>query len=170
MARPTSLTPAIQRRITDLVRQGAHPRQAARSAGVPESTYAGWVANPGARYQRFRDAILQAEADAEIEAVDEVRRVDKRWFLERRFPDRWGRPAESRAQAAAIVQVAAPATSAVDPYIHLTAEDWRIASHAFLDQKRAKRGEPPLIGDRYGGLDSLIVEDLGPDHPGEDYD
>ncbi len=170
MARQTSLTPAIQRRISDFVRQGAHPRQAARSAGVPESTFSGWLANPGRRYEHFRDAILKAEADAEVEAVEEIRRVDKRWWLERRHRERWGRPAESRAQAAAIVQVAAPATSAVDPYIHLTAEDWRIASHAYLNQKRAERGEPPLLGDRYGGLDSLIVEDLGPDHPGEDYD
>jgi len=124
---------------------------------------------PGATFERFRDEIASAEARAETEAVGQIKVADAKWWLERRHREHWGRPAESRAQAA-VVQVAAPATSTEDPYLHLTPEDWRIASHAFLNQKRAERGEPPLLGGRYGGLDNLIVEALGPDHPGEDYD
>lgn len=171
MVRPTKLTDAIERSIIADIRKGAHQRQAARGADVPDSTFSGWLANPGERYERFRAALERAEAEAEIEAVDEVRRTDKRWWLERRHPERWGRPTESRAQAAAVLQVGmAPAPSSEDPYVHLTAEDWRIASTAYLEQKRAERGEPrtPLGGHR--GLDHLIVEDLGPDHPGEEYD
>ena len=33
---------------------------------------------------------------------------------------------------------------------------------------RGDRGERP--GGRYRGLGNLVVEDLGPDHPGEDYE
>lgn len=170
MARPSKLTLAVEIGIADLVRQGVHPAVAARQMGVADSTYRTWLRSDGARYERFRRAIEQAEAEAETESVAATRAADPRWWLERRHRDRWGRPAESGAQAAAIVQVAGPAAGTEDPFIHFTAEEWRIASRAHFNQQRVERGEPPLLGGPYGGLDELVVEDLAPDRPGDDYD
>jgi hypothetical protein len=170
MGRPTTLTEAVQADIVDLVRQGNHLAAAARAVGVPDSTLRGWLADPAPRFERFRDEIASAEAQAETEAVGQIKIADAKWWLERRHREQWSRPTESRAQAAAIVQVGGPTASAEDPYIHLTAEDWRIAALAVLNQKRAERGEPRLPGARHDGLDRLIVEDLGPDRPGEEFD
>ena len=46
-------------------------------------------------FAQFREAVVQAEADAEVHAVAILRRAmpnDWRassWYLERRYPDRW---------------------------------------------------------------------------------
>jgi hypothetical protein len=170
VGRPTTLTDAVQAAIVDLVRQGNHLAAAARAVGVPDSTLRGWLADPAPRFARFRDEIASAEAQAETEAVGQIRVADAKWWLERRHKEQWGRPAESRAQAAAFVQVAAPAAPPADPYVHFTADDWRIASRAFLNLKRTERGEPALLDAGRDDLESLIVEDLGPGHPGEDFD
>lgn len=161
MARPSSLTPAVQRRITDLVRQGAHPRQAARSAGVPESTFSGWLANPGASYEDFRDAILQAEAEAELGAVKEIRELDPKWWLERRHRDRWGRQPESHAQAAAVLQIGAasePPPAPSSELMYFTPDELRRASLVFLNRKRLERGEEPLIEDPADKLRGLVED------------
>ena len=160
MARPSSLTPAIARRITDSVRQGAHPRQAARSVGVPESTFSGWLANPSPRYEHFRDAILQAEAEAELGAVKEIRELDPKWWLERRHRDRWGRVSESQAQAAALVSFSPSPqrTEAAEEMVYFSPEELRIASIAWLNRKRVERGEPPLLENPAEALRGLIED------------
>lgn len=161
MGRPTTLTAAIQSDIVELVRQGNHLASAARACGVPDSTLRGWMAAPGARFRRFRDEIAAAEAQAEAEAVGQVRIADRKWWLERRHPERWGRPSEPRAQAAAVLQVGmAPDADAAPEaeVLYFTPEELRIASRAFLNQKRVLRGEPPLLEDPAQALRGLIVE------------
>ncbi len=93
--RPTKFTPAVQQRILDAIALGLTYEQAATSAGITRETFRQWrdaklafsaelekaeVAGMAARLSRIqmaavRDGAWQADA----------------WWLERRFPDQWGR-------------------------------------------------------------------------------
>ncbi len=100
--RKTKLTPERQRTITDALERGHYARAACALAGIDESTYYRWLergrkARRG-RYRAFCEAVDQAEAKAENIAVlalqREVLRGDMRavtFYLERRYPARWGR-------------------------------------------------------------------------------
>ena len=108
MARPTRLTPVVQQRILAALRLGAHRTVAARSAGISPDTLGEWLARgagtsgrPGSElYAQFARAVHEAEAQAELEAIADLRALVKRdhraalAFLERRFGDRWRSDAE----------------------------------------------------------------------------
>ena len=69
------------------------------AAGISSSTYYRWMSRgaqePGSEYAAFRDAVLRAEAEAEVHAVAILRRaMGEDWraaiaYLERRHPHRW---------------------------------------------------------------------------------
>lgn len=75
---------------------------AAERAGIGERTLARWVSK-GRRgeepYAAFVAAIKKAERDAEAEAVNDIRQAGKKnwtaraWWLERKFPESWGKDA-----------------------------------------------------------------------------
>lgn len=101
MSRPTDLTPALQRKIVAMVRDGCSPEIAARAAGIAASTYYLWRAKgreqTDTAYSEFSEAIENAIAECEARALRVIQRAaPKNWqaamtMLERRFPDRWGR-------------------------------------------------------------------------------
>lgn len=99
--RPSKLTPERQERIVELIRAGNYMEIAAQAAGIDVSTLYRWLqrgekARSGP-YRQFRDAVMRARVEAEARAVVVVQKAaltDWRaasWWLERAFPDRWGR-------------------------------------------------------------------------------
>jgi len=101
MARPTKLTPAVQKKIVDAIKAGNYMETAAAYAGISKQTLYNWM-RKGARAEKgkhraFLDAVEKALAEAEIEDVLTIGAAAKEvwqaaaWRLERKFPDRWGR-------------------------------------------------------------------------------
>jgi hypothetical protein len=93
MARPTKLTPAVEKVILDALRAGATRTAAFEAAGVSRARISTYMRS----FVTFRDAVTQAEAQAEIRATVTVRQAIENdwkaasWWLERRRHDDWGR-------------------------------------------------------------------------------
>ena len=101
MARPSKLTPEVQEKICNAIRAGNYYEAACGYAGIGYSTFRVWMikgekAKTG-KYREFMDAVMRAEYEAEARMVaqwqkhmpEDYRAI--RDFLERRYPDRWGR-------------------------------------------------------------------------------
>lgn len=103
MDRPNCLTPEAQRIIAEAIRRGCYYTTACRLAGTSYQTFRRWRVRCEAgdevavrQFRPFFDALETELARAEMAAVREVVRGTPRWraaafFLERRFPRRWGR-------------------------------------------------------------------------------
>lgn len=103
MPRPPKLTPDVQQRIVDAVRNGNTRRIAAAVGGVDESTLYRWLERgngPRAAklYREFREAVYSAEATAVQTAVAAIRLAGVKgtwqayaWWLERLHPGEFGR-------------------------------------------------------------------------------
>jgi hypothetical protein len=99
MARPTKLTSDLSDQVVLAMRAGNYAEAACQSVGIGTSTYYRWMARgaqePGSDFAAFRDAVLRAEAEAEVHAVAILRRaMPDDWraaiaYLERRHPSRW---------------------------------------------------------------------------------
>lgn len=99
MARPSKLSAEVTDRVVQAVRAGNYADAACQSAGIGASTYYRWMSRgaqePGSEFAAFRDAVLRAEAEAEVHAVAIMRRaMGEDWraavaYLERRHPLRW---------------------------------------------------------------------------------
>ncbi len=77
MARKTRLTTEIIEAIADGVRRGAFPYIAAQAAGIPKSTFYGWMArgeNGRKPFSELRDKVRTAEAEARSDAEARVYR------------------------------------------------------------------------------------------------
>ena len=95
------LTPQRQQALVDRIKAGAHYETAAKSAGIGYVTFRRWMMRgetaESGRFRDFYDAITQAEHEAELRAIATwVQQMPQDWraardFLERRFPDRWGK-------------------------------------------------------------------------------
>lgn len=95
------LTPQTQEKVCQAIRAGNYANVAARYAGIDESTFYRWLERgenePSGIYCEFRKSVKDAESTAEVQAVAEVRAAGREsWqasmtWLERKFPDRWGR-------------------------------------------------------------------------------
>lgn len=114
--RPSLLTEGRAEKILAMVKQGHFLRVAATANGISQRTIQRWLArgeeaddrlNSGQpitpddeRYWHFWQDIRTAEADAEIEALDNIRAAWATqpqwaaWFLERKRPAEWGRRTE----------------------------------------------------------------------------
>lgn len=102
MGRPSKLTPKIQEKIVMAIRAGSSPEGAAQYAGIDRSTFYRWM-EQGRRarsgpFRKFRDAIEKGKADLEtmvaakvIKGINEGKLDLAIQFLERRYPDLWGR-------------------------------------------------------------------------------
>jgi len=99
--RRSKLTREVQEKITRVIRAGNYAYIAAEYAGISQTTFYRWL-EQGAeqkrgRYREFREAVKAAEREAEIHAVATIQQhMGKNWqaamtFLERKFPQRWGR-------------------------------------------------------------------------------
>lgn len=99
MARPTKLTADVTERVVQATRAGNYAEAACQAAGIGTSTYYRWMLRgaqeAGSPFAQFREAVLRAEAEAEVHAVAIIRRaMSDDWraalaYLERRHPGRW---------------------------------------------------------------------------------
>ena len=99
--RPTKLTSEVQARLVQAIEAGNYYEAACGYAGITYTTFRNWMIKgenaKSGKYHEFFDAITRAEAVAEVRMVaqwqqhmpEDYRAI--RDFLERRFPERWGR-------------------------------------------------------------------------------
>lgn len=92
--RPTKKTPELVAKLLQVLGLGVHRKVAASVCGIGESTLQGWLAE---------DEELEAECErvelaVEAKIVSVMRKAalggdmkTAQWYLERRYPDRWGR-------------------------------------------------------------------------------
>jgi hypothetical protein len=153
------LTPEVEQTLLTYVRAGGFPNVAAAAAGLPADVFARWLRKgrgPGARrrYRDFRDAVLQAAAQARMAAEVQVfqkRPLDwLRYGPGRQAADSPGWTATVKAPAAGpgretnllllpevqhLIQVL---LDRLTPY-----PDARTAVAAALDEHRHRRKRPP---------------------------
>ncbi len=101
VGRKTKLTPEIRERVVAAIRAGNYAVIAAEYAGISESSFYAWLQRGRERstgpYAEFLEAVKEAEREAEVRAVAMVQKaMPENWtaamtFLERKFPQRWGR-------------------------------------------------------------------------------
>lgn len=102
LGRPTKKTPELVAKLLQVLGLGVHRKVAAAACGIGESTLHAWLAE---------DEELAAECDRVENAVEAklVAQLKKAalggdtkvacWYLERRYPDRWGRRTANEVQA-----------------------------------------------------------------------
>jgi len=99
--RPTKLTRELHDEIVRLIEAGNYAETAAAVGGIQPHTLRDWIRR-GARettgpYAAFSSAVKKAEGRAEASAVLRIRKAGQMnwtaeaWYLERKFPARWGR-------------------------------------------------------------------------------
>ena len=102
MARPTKLTPEIQKRIGDNIVLGLTYSLAAEAAGITYKTFNLWYQNgktdKSGKYYKFAQYIQKCNADAAkvlLERINEAAKAGNTqmctWILERRFASDFGR-------------------------------------------------------------------------------
>jgi transposase len=99
--RKTKLTRELIDEASKLIRAGNYNETVCQYLGIHKSTWYKWLAegeqaNSGLK-KEFFDSIKKAEAHAEIRNVQVIQKAaNESWqaamtYLERKFPDRWGR-------------------------------------------------------------------------------
>jgi transposase-like protein len=146
MARPTKLTPEVQDRIIQAVTAGNYLETAAQYAGIDGSTLRRWVAKgesdtSAEPYRSFCTALKSARAAAEVRSVALIQQAATggtwqaaAWYLERSYPDRWGRTR---------VEVTGPSDGSSQPIrVEISAEELeaKIQALAAKDAKRQEKG------------------------------
>jgi hypothetical protein len=102
MARPSKLTPELQKRIGDGISLGLTYALASESAGVTYKTFNLWMQqgknSTSGKYFEFARYIQKCNADAAKALLERINLAAKAgdtriclWILERRFPDEFGR-------------------------------------------------------------------------------
>lgn len=100
----TKLTPAVHSILVNALRAGSFRTVAAQHAGIHRATLYAWLERGEADWRDgkntlhadLHEAVLKAEADAEVRAIALIRQAaatDWRaaaWYLEHRYQDRWG--------------------------------------------------------------------------------
>lgn len=101
MGRPSKLTPECKKILLDAIAAGNYYETACGLAGISYRTFALWRekgerARSGVYFQ-FLQELKKAEAFAEAERIQRIRNAAKEgswqadaWWLERRYPERWG--------------------------------------------------------------------------------
>ena len=97
--RKSKLTPELIEKISTEIQNCSYQKVAARKCGVGESPFYAWMEKAegggGGQFQELLEAVKKASAVAESRAIQTILADDswqsKAWYLERRFPERWGR-------------------------------------------------------------------------------
>ncbi len=99
--RPTNLTPEVHKQITEDIAGGMYAQVAAARAGITEQTFYTWLKRgqeeESGVYREFTECVLTSAGEAEKNATDSVQSrfgddwKSAAWWLERRFPKRWGK-------------------------------------------------------------------------------
>ena len=93
VGRPTKRTPEVEERILAALRDGNTRRAAYHFGGISHETFYNWMED----FAEFREAVKRAEADAEVIHVRHISKAAESvwtasaWWLERRYPEDWGR-------------------------------------------------------------------------------
>lgn len=127
MARPSKLTSEVTKRLTEAIRAGNYYEAACGYAGIHYSTFRKWMQKgetaKSGKFRKFFEAITRAEYEAEVRMValwqkhmpEDYRAI--RDFLERRYPDRWGRKRLDIEHSGSV--------ATTDPFAGLTTEELR---------------------------------------------
>ena len=101
MGGPSKLTPEVIKRLTEAIRAGNYYEAACGYAGIGYSTFRTWMVKgeeaKSGKYREFMESIKKAEHEAEVRMVAMWQKhMPDNWqaiatFLERRYPERWGR-------------------------------------------------------------------------------
>jgi hypothetical protein len=103
MGRPTKLTPELQTALIKALSSGAFIEAACEYVGIAPATYYSWIAKANAEnaepeYVEFMEAVKGARAAVTLrmagrvlEAADDGSWQAGAWWLERSFPDQYGR-------------------------------------------------------------------------------
>jgi transposase len=100
MGRRTKLTPELQSKIAGAIAAGNYHEVACALAGVSTSTFYAWLEKGRAGkspYVEFLEAVKKAEAAAEVKRIQIITKAADTdwkaaaWYLERRYPERWGK-------------------------------------------------------------------------------
>jgi len=98
--RKTKLTPELQEEIVKRIRAGNYIRVACQAVGISHTSYFDWLKKGEegiSPYAEFLDAVQKAESEAHVNYVAIVAShaptqwQAAAWWLERRFPQLWGR-------------------------------------------------------------------------------
>ena len=94
MARPSKYTPETVKRIMQAIGTGAGYKQAAAYGGISYDTLNTWRQE----FSEFSEALKKAEAEALVGRLDVIDDAAingtwqaAAWWLERKYPDDWGR-------------------------------------------------------------------------------
>lgn len=91
--RKTLLTPETQAKIVSYVRAGAYDWVAAQAAGISTATFYRWMEGKTPEHAEFRDAVLEARAQARIAAEIQVRKEKPEvWLMRGPGRERPGEP------------------------------------------------------------------------------
>lgn len=96
------LSPERIETITKAIANGNTHDVAASLGGIAESTFYAWMSRgkeaKKGQYKQFYDKVKKAEAYAEADRVQRIQKAGRdgdwkadAWYLERRYPDKWGR-------------------------------------------------------------------------------
>lgn len=105
VGRKTAFSAEVADRIVDLLKAGNYIETAVAAAGVARATFYDWLdrgSPDGTKredepFRAFRERVDHARAEGEARAVTAIMVAAAKdwraaaWFLERQFPDRWGR-------------------------------------------------------------------------------
>jgi hypothetical protein len=107
VGRPTKLTLELQEAICKHIEKGNYPAKAAIHEGINESTFYAWMKRgqeeTEGKFMEFSKSIKKAENIAEAFHLENIRKAAtgedngnpvwqaSAWYLERRYPDSWGR-------------------------------------------------------------------------------
>lgn len=87
------LNDALAAQLLEHLRAGHYKNTASRLCGIHPTTLSDWLAREDEPYASFRIQVLAAEAEAErvqlARIFESPEPADAKWFLGRKFPDRW---------------------------------------------------------------------------------
>lgn len=88
-----ALTEALAEAICNHLRAGHYRQTAAQLVGIHPTTLSDWMGKQREPYKSFQEAVRKAEAEAEQIQLAKVAEspdpADAKWYLARKFPDRW---------------------------------------------------------------------------------
>ena len=96
--RPSKMGPETLSRFLLALRAGASRADAARFAGIAESTFYRWESRKGPAFDRFRSLVERAELEVKVEVTTNLYRLALREtraalvWLRTRYPDEWPVP------------------------------------------------------------------------------
>jgi len=96
---PDLLTPRVMKKIVNAIKLGNYIETACEYAGISKDTFYRWLkkgeTEPHSKYAKFLIQVREALAVAEAYSVQKIKQSDQwqsqAWWLERKFPDRWGK-------------------------------------------------------------------------------